>query len=489
MGTPSNHPLSVPPVTKYVSTSRFFAVADAFGLGILICILFASILIISDYSSHRAKKLKTIPDMKRRRTIESFFNELFPFEVCRSTSQLKALQHFLVDEHIFGCFHTTQLLFPRWLHFASRAVALLFVNTIMIAFFYPDTSCLSISSYHECDNVRAFSIVEIKSAWRICEWKADSGGCTYNTAGLTDPGFLLLSAVLIFLTASPLLAILHVIVERIHQMIVHSMSYGTHSTSFSYEEDEFYHPEPATLKQIILRAAGFSLAREKIDDVSELEESQSLIKRLRELQGLRGEGASTSEEDNNSLVESISYADLDLLNIPDLLPAVNHSRQKALNIYRALSKINLMSVERKEKYLVTQFLLEHLSKPSRRVAERYILPSFETPNARVRYFPDISSVILLVLLNVGIGLVLSIPVEGKTILDRVGRDSFSVWLQIGVLALLVDLLVVKPFAVYLRRVVLVGYFKSELNTLAAVLQERSKIILMRSHGVIRNYLW
>lgn len=148
-----------------------------------------------------------------------------------------------------------------------------------------------------------------------------------------------------------------------------------------------------------------------------------------------------------------------------------------------------MSVERKEKYLVTQFLLEHLSKPSRRVAERYILPSFETPNARVRYFPDISSVILLVLLNVGIGLVLSIPVEGKTILDRVGRDSFSVWLQIGVLALLVDLLVVKPFAVYLRRVVLVGYFKSELNTLAAVLQARSKLILMRSHGVIRNYLW
>lgn len=76
-------------------------------------------------------------------------------------------------------------------------------------------------------------------------------------------------------------------------MIARSMSHGTHSFALSYDEDEISYPEPTALEQIIYRVA---------NDASKLWESQILILILFELQVLRGEGATSSEVENSSLI-------------------------------------------------------------------------------------------------------------------------------------------------------------------------------------------
>ena len=304
---------------------------------------------------------------------------------------------------------------------------------------------------------------------------------------MENPIYLITLAVSVLFIASPLLALVQHLSQHVQRLIIQLNSHDSHNRSLPYIEDEFFHPEPATLKQVLLRAAGFALAREHIDNTSELEESQSLLARLRALQGLKEEGASNGED--NSLVDSISYADLDLVCEPDLMPAVNRSRENASNIFNTLLRMSPVNTEYKEKYLVSQFLLEYLSKPSRRVAEKYLFAAYKTSSAKAKYFRGIVSGILLAVLTAVMAIILTLKVDGKIVLDRIGPDSFELWLLIAILVLSLDLFILQPAGVFFRRVLLVGYFKAELNIVAAELRDKSKLILMRSHGVIRSYLW
>lgn len=447
---------------------------------IILFIALCPALLFAEFHLHRRKDKKAVMVAVGRRTLKSFWEALLPVELQPSSTWTSTILHYLSKEHIFGSYGATDTatatVFLRWGRFLCRSIILCCANTIIAIIFYGDDgSCSKFVTMHDCQQFRSYSLTARR---HICDWQPQEKSCFYSSGGMADPSPLFVVLVCVLVAASPLLLLTNELLKHISRMASHCIH---HNQPFPMDRvhqpnmDEFYHPEPVPLKLLFLRAAGFSLAVQNMDRVSARVESEYLGSRMRSLQEF---------DDVSSFAESMGFEDFDLFSDTansTLESVVNKSRSKATKVALTISQITLQ--ESQERYLMIVFVLAYLTKPSRRVAERYLLSAAEFSTANPMYRGVGCSILLMILL------VAMLILLATLVPDRVGNDSFLLWLRVGAVCIALDVIVFQPLGVLLQRVVLVSYFKAELNTLIKLLQERSKLMLMRSSGVIRNYQW
>ncbi len=172
-----------------------------------------------------------------------------------------------------------------------------------------------------------------------------------------------------------------------------------------------------------------------------------------------------------------------------IVAAVTQARQKAAAINK---EVDLMIYDYdREAHLMRHFLIDNLSGYSREVAPRYL---FSRNNMPDMIEEDISIATraaaatkqffyLCVLLGVVGFEFLFVMVYGGAIL---GSKAFEMWQAVLLTSVLIDACFMQFAIIYLRCVVLRNTFMAEVSFLCKELSERSRIIMMRTFGNMRE---
>ena len=405
--------------------------------------------------------------------MDSFFEDLLPADLVLH-SWIAVIKSRIHETHIFGTFQNMSDLFPRWFDFISRSIIVFFMNIVVAAVFYGDDgSCGELTSLFECNRFRDF----IPSVtFHVCSWQDYDQTCHYS-ADFSNPSLVFTSTVLVLVLASlPLTyvsTLLEIIVSigRAKKVVPHNSLDRQHRSQ--HPDDRGGPDERASLRKVCQRAAGFLLAKRRIDNVAVDVEAFMLYGMLSSLKSDR-------KAYNR---DPIKYEDLSI-RTESLYSHVTTSRDNATKMVGEL--VNIASTDLKEKYLVHKFLLEFMSADSKPIAERYILSLYPSRESSIHDMSWRKGGMVVVLLVVVLAAMAYVTIW---LSSRIGSASSIQWLGMGLLTIAVDVLAVQLVVMWIQWVLFVSFFKSEIRQVYTRLRDRSRFILVRSSGVVQSYKW
>ena len=470
--------LFIPFPTPSISLDATVEITMGTLLGMLVILSLAMLLFDFDQQKGNGKVLKS-PSPFSGRTIKSFFDQLLPSELQAESWISTMMLHIEVD-HILGIFMSKSLSLPQWMNLLCRSFVLFFVNTLVAAFFYADDgSCGKFSSVSKCNGFRDFFP---RVQWKICRWEDYNQSCTYNAQ--IDNSNIIFTSTFFVLAGSAWIVVLVRLI--LHDIIYSKMAQKVipkHLADISVAErdDEFY--QKSSLRKIIQRCAGYVLAKERIDKLSMETETANLLSTIQAAVIERHEAPAMKLIMTKS-VENVSsevFLYEKLTNESETARKhVKGSRDETVLYFRKLEKMN--TLESKENYLIVKFLLEFMSNNTRSIAERYLLSSTVPHSTVSMNWKVFTAFILMVALG-------SMAYVTFILLGRIGSESSKLWLLIGFVSIGVDFFILQILTIWIRWVAFVSYFKSELRQLSDRLRDRSRLMLMRTSGVIQSYKW
>lgn len=158
---------------------------------------------------------------------------------------------------------------------------------------------------------------------------------------------------------------------------------------------------------------------------------------------------------------------------------VRYGRAHAKVIKRTMG--SLVSDVDKEAYLIQQFLVECLPPLQRRVAGLYLFRKVEL--SKIGLSNTTLYVMFTLLMLYLVFTVVYIFLVGATIGSRASMQ----WLIVIGICFAHDLIVLQPLKIWMKFVAVASIASGELRMFHAMLKERSRFILTRMNGVVRNY--
>ena len=448
-------------------------------MGTLALLFLGFVLFSRFYNSTDARKISAFSGRQPAsfyKRMDSFFEDLLPADLVKH-SWITTMVSQIQEKHLFGVFERPREMFPKWFDFLCRTIIVFFMDVVVAAIFFGDDgSCSELTRQMECDSFRNF-IPTVN--FHVCSWQSYDQTCQYND-DFGTPSLLLASTLSVLILASLPFSYVSAVLEVVNHVasagktqkviIPHVLPIGNQLSKRSDEN--------TSLRKVCQRAAGFILAKRRIDNTAVNEEAYMIYGIL---DSLRDDRRSPRARARAKQSEPIKYYDLPI-QMESLREQVQKSRDDTELLVSELDKI--ASLDLKEKYLMQKFLLEFMSADSKRVAERYMLSAF--PPREIAEMSWRRSLVVVALLI----MVLAAMAYVTDLLSRkIGSLSSLRWLGIGLIAIAVDVAVIQLVAIWLHWVVFVSFFKSEITQLYNRLRDRSRLILMRSFGVIQSYKW
>jgi hypothetical protein len=158
---------------------------------------------------------------------------------------------------------------------------------------------------------------------------------------------------------------------------------------------------------------------------------------------------------------------------------VKYGRHHGKDIKRTLGSLN--SDLDKEAYLLQQFLVECLPPLHRRLAALYLFRRVEL--SRIALSNTMLYTMFALLMLYLAFTVVYVFMAGTTI----GTRSSLQWLLVVGMCFTHDLVLLQPLKIWLKYVAVSSVASSELRLYHAMLRERSRFVLTRMNGVVRNY--
>jgi hypothetical protein len=158
---------------------------------------------------------------------------------------------------------------------------------------------------------------------------------------------------------------------------------------------------------------------------------------------------------------------------------VKYGRHHAKAIKRTMG--SLSSDLDKEAFLIQQFLVECLPPMHRRLASLYLFRKVELSKIGLSNYA-LYALFALLMLYLAFAVVY-IFVVGTTIGSRASMQ----WLLVIGICFAHDLFFLQPVKIWMKYVAVASIASSELRMFHAMLKERSRFILTRMNGVVRNY--
>eukprot|EP01036_Dinobryon_divergens_P024036 gene24036-32447_t len=461
-------------------------------VGILCFIVFDNISVSYKNSDGKLTELNSPKDRSlRSRTIKGFFDKLISADL-RSKKWYNIFGRRLVLDHslirLLSSPWTVNDLenFPvHWIIVLGRVLIIFTIETVMSMYFNADDGfCQEIKSVSSC-NANAATVAKFAFPYRHCAWNVRSHSCDFQGLDINSFVVFILWTFSVLFFGIPFFRLLDTLAwqakwaltpsERMKVIPIEQASDGPIVGS-----DEFLSSQ--RFKSTMLRAAGLILSQKYIDYVAVEDEADHIF----ELGHEDEERSKSNTMANNMDVTSfknIRYGfNLFTTSKNEIVQKVTSAKDTCEKI--ALKLDGHLSSSAKEDYLMRVFLVESFSGSVRHVVKKFLFP-FSPENAPLSS-SSMFVVVSVVLLVVGfVGMSYFIVRFGLT----VGSKSAMLWLITGFTCVGEDNFLVQPLKIYLNWVAITSYFRTELNFIVDRLVQRSKLILMRTSGVLRSYKW
>jgi hypothetical protein len=418
---------------------------------------------------------------KKVRMVFHFFDSIFPDELRAGNwytillNQLRA-EHFLV--RVFSSAHKEKAMrTEHWCAAMGKIIAFLFMNSLVASTMYPDDGyCEAYLQKSACETAKT-----VGGLYDACVWKPENSSCEFQ-----PPQVDFLNSIIITLVVTMLTVPLDKLIEANVQLWAQYFHYAELERKVGIQRtppvllrkfDEFSLSQ--TYRSTLLRAARLDKARRQMDFVGEAEEARLVAKFNEDEQA---QAAATWDNRLVSVFDQMRFKQyrysIDNMTPQAVMQRVKDVRTEAESIQQEMDAMD--SVEEQEKYLMRQFIVHSFPLIQRGVVAKYFLRSYELKRTEyVKNMERASFVFLPILIAF---LTYYVYVFNLSI----GSRATNMWLAVTFIGLTQDIFLLAPTKVFINFIVINGNVAAEVRALCERMSRRSKLIMMRTNGMMRD---
>ena len=462
------------------------------------------------------------------RTIRGFFDAIYPPDLKPQVWYEKFWKH-LREQHSFLSLNDPReasaggASIAKWTVALGRLIIFMFCSSVVAFLMYADDGyCERFDGRKDCEAAETTG-----GYFKACDWNPDNESCFFQRPDITFVTSIILTLV-VSIVSMPARHLLRYLVHNSQQILIgqqvtsshvipvhvassevdmkkkelkssnrssrkapeslrgsrdsvgsiHSRSSDGDSTD-RREFDEFVHV--CSNASTMLRAARLEKSRQTIDFVSPTEESELITATARERREVEianrtGSGPSAILLPSHDKTRYGSTA----LSVWGISHSVHAARTRANSVRRLVESTH--SSSEREKLLIKNFIVDVFTGAKRRIVSEHLfggdrnvrLSSLQTKLVQYGSLVLLSCMLCaMVLLTYGLSL-------------RIGSRSSDMWLLITLLSFAQDAVFFQPLRIWVREVFIASIVVADLQCLILALAGRSKLILMRTHGLMRE---
>ena len=427
----------------------------------------------------------------RTRTIKGFFDTLISTDLRSKKWYYVFGRHLVLDHSLVRLLSSPWTVndlenFPvHWIIVLGRVLIIFTIETVMSMYFNADDGfCQGIKSMNSC-NAYSSTVAKFSFPYRHCAWNSRSHSCDFQALDINSFVVFILWTFSVMFFGIPFFRLLDTLAwqakwaltpsERMKVIPMEQASEGAIIGS-----DEFLSSQ--RFKSTMLRAAGLILSQKYIDYVAVEDEADHIFELGHEDEERSKSNTMANNMDVTSFKNIRHGFNLFTTSKDEIVKKVTSAKGTCEKVVLKIE--GQLSSSAKEDYLMKVFLVESFSGSVRHVVRKFLFPfSPEHVPLSSSSMYVVASVILLIVWFAGMSYF--IVRFGLT----VGSKSAMLWLITGFTCVGEDNFLVQPLKIFLNWVAITSYFRTELNFIVNRLVQRSKLILMRSGGVLRSYKW
>jgi hypothetical protein len=423
------------------------------------------------------------------RTTISYFESFFPIDL-RYGPWNEVWREFMLCDHPWLKSVSSCSLFREvpednrskvtpWVIAMGELLTFVFISSLIAVIFYPDDgSCEALITKNDCISAKVIGLTA-----QACSWRSDNEFCEFREPPIRIDVLLAL-IFLISLVFIPLKELLMFLVvgsgPSFHKFIMQGRTALAKSdekldniTTNELIRDEFRMPRNS--KATMLRAAKLEKMQQTMDYVPSMDVAR-WIQSISIKSEFNRKNNQISAGEYVSLLHDSRYVVMSRdASIESLCREIDYARHRAIILSNELDLLG--SDEAKELKLMRYFLADLFWSPHRHVAYKQFLQPNSVP------FSEMISSFLLVVISSYFGIMIFFLVKFNSTL---GSRSMQLWLLSTFLAVIQDVLFVKPLTIWLNSVVINGTVSVYIRDVVENLSFRSRLIVMRTFGVMRD---
>jgi len=434
----------------------------------------------ADTNKYAAKELKESKKKRKVRIAFQFFNSIFPDEL-RAGSWYKIFMHQLRTEHFLIRLFTTSeqdksLRTVYWAVAMGKLVAFLFMNCLVASVMYPDDGyCEGFDAAPACNDAKS-----VGGMFDSCHWRPENASCEFN-----PPNTDFTTSIIITLIVTMLTVPLEILIEANVELWAQYFHYTELERKIAIDDtpaegaqlrryDEF------TLSQgyraTLFRAARLEKARQLMDFISVEEEARMVSIYAKEI--------AVRDQKNifASVIQQISLKkyrySVDNLSHKAVCKRVEEVRGEAEMIQKEMEVMD--STEEQEKFLMRQFIVNSFATMQRGVVSKYFLKEYSLKRTESVKNLERASFVFLPLLM--LFMLYYVYVFNLAI----GSRATNMWLIVTFIGLAQDTFLIAPTKILINFMVINNNVSRDVRMICERLSMRSKLILMRTHGLMRD---
>ena len=438
-----------------------------------------------DWRDRTRERIKQLNDgfhfgRKKARTIYGFYNSMFPDELRAAKwyvlywCQLQAEHPWVAVLAPYNNIREARA--TKWSIAVGRLLVFLFVNCIVATVMFPDDGyCERFDSESSCEAAQTTG-----GFFRACEWVQANESCRFLEPDITFVTTVVL-ALIVALLSIPLdqlldFLLLNVVSYFRFRRLAQQTDPGEAVPPLKAKRDEF--AQAPTMRSLMLQAARLEKIRKTMDFVLPGEEAL--------LVALEAEKHSTRRTATRVQMLNLSKDSVYLHR-----HYVEHASSVKVahkQLARVRSEAGVLSQEleqmptqeERELFLMRHFIVNVFSGHERALAARFFLRQYRLDRTWTVRYTEYACLLLLPLF-VAL-LIYYIYVFNLSI----GSKATNLWLAVTSMAFTQDILLLYPCKVWINWVVINSALADGVRELCERLMARSRLILMRRGGVMRN---
>jgi hypothetical protein len=448
-------------------------------VGLFILGMFATVWWDRKYEEQYKAKQDKKPRTVKYRTFHKFFESIFPTSL-RDGPWYQVFWHNMLAEHPWVSLFAPQKAHKfgktiKWSIVMGEMLIFLFVNSLLAALMYADDGyCENITDASTCKDARTTG-----NFFRACKWRTDNESCEFQTPEIDFYSTIVLTIIASLLVV-PFEKLLHysiiMIAQHIHYRNLESKIIPSDNTSVEHilqpRFDEFALAQ--TVRSTLFRAARLEKARRLMDYILPAAEAELVCAKVREDED--------RWENNHAFKDIVAQASFNEMrygfhkpNPKKVLQRIEICREQVANMKKELEQMS--TEEEQEMYLMRHFIVDIFDGPRRGVVSRHFL---ETYNTRRKVHWEYCSIIFLPIM-------LAIMIYYVYVFNiSIGSRSTNLWLVVVSINFVQDVFFLKPLKLWINFVLINGSVSHEVRDLCLKLSRRSKLIMMRTHGMVRD---
>lgn len=439
-------------------------------------------------NSRKPKKLRKESPVKYR-LITEFYEKIFPVELRRGP-WYSVLWHNMLLEHpwvslLADSTESNQRSRPmKWTIAFGQMLNFLFANCIIASLLYPDDGyCEDINVDTDCK-----SAMTTGGFFHACKWRESNETCEFQPPDINFDTTIVLTIIAAML-AIPFDQVLEYTAKKITQYFHHRSLSTSHNAKIVPEGEEVetrrltLQPRfdefalAQTPHSTLFRAARLEKARLVMDFVLPEEEAELVLARA-QAEKIRWENNKLYRNASDYNIFHLFHYSFRTFSTRAVTRKVTHARDRAVELKKEVDLIQ--DSEEKETFMMRHFIVDHFKGHQKNIVAKYFLRDYNFRRTENTIYVEYFSLVFLPVMFAVI--IYYIYVFNLSI----GSRATNMWLLVVSINFLQDVFFVVPLKIWINYVIVNGNVSTDVRELCERLCARSKVILMRTHGMMRD---